>query len=71
LSARGGEFGARGAAGLGGARGAGGPGAGSLYPPVAGAGAPGEDDQEHKDKYNEGLDLFDDLPPAYPPVFGA
>jgi uncharacterized protein YukE len=72
LSARGaGEFGARGAAGLGGARGAGGPGAGSFYPPVAGGGAPGEDDQEHKDKYNDGLDLFDDLPPAYPPVFGA
>jgi uncharacterized protein YukE len=73
LSARGGigEVGARGAAGLGGARGAGGLGAGSLYPPVAGGGAPGEDDQEHKDKYNDGLDLFDDLPPAYPPVFGA
>lgn len=55
-----------------GAIGAGGPGgAGSLYPPVGGGGAPGEDDLEHKDKYNDGLDLFDDLPPAYPPVFGA
>ncbi len=31
----------------------------------------GEEDGEHTNKYDEGLDLFDDLPPAYPPVFGA
>jgi hypothetical protein len=36
-----------------------------------GHGAGGEDDKEHKNKYDEGLDLFDDLPPAYPSVFGA
>lgn len=36
-----------------------------------GAGANGEEDGEHTNKYDEGLDLFDDLPPAYPPVFGA
>ena len=71
LSGAGGP-GARGgaAAGLAGARGAAGA---SGYPPfgAGGAGAQGEEDAEHKDKYTEGLDLFDDLPPAYPPVFGA
>jgi hypothetical protein len=36
-----------------------------------GHGANGEEDGEHTNKYDEGLDLFDDLPPAYPPVFGA
>jgi uncharacterized protein YukE len=74
LAARGGPAGlaggARGGAGgLAGARGAAGA---NGYPPFgAGGGARGEEDKEHKDKYTEGLDLFDDLPPAYPPVFGA
>ncbi|MBM7770594.1 uncharacterized protein YukE [Actinokineospora baliensis] len=58
---------AEGAAGRAGASG----GAGGMYPGMGGAGAPGEDDTEHKSRYIEGLDLFDDLPPAYPPVFGA
>lgn len=36
------------------------------------AGRSGEDDdKEHTNKYAEGTDFFDDLPPAYPPVFGA
>ncbi|PPK64490.1 PPE domain-containing protein [Actinokineospora auranticolor] len=43
----------------------------SLYPPMGGAGANREEDEEHKNKYDDGLDLFDDLPPAYPSVFGA
>ncbi|EWC62566.1 PE-PGRS virulence associated protein [Actinokineospora spheciospongiae] len=38
---------------------------------AGGAGAPGAEDEEHKDKYGEGTDFFDDLPPAYPSVFGA
>lgn len=66
VAARGGA----GAAGSGGVRGGAG-GSGGLYPPVAGAGAQGDEDKEHKNKYGEGLDLMDDLPPAYPPVFGA
>jgi PPE family len=33
--------------------------------------AQGDEDKEHKNKYDEGMDFFDDLPPAYPPVFGA
>ncbi len=67
-------FGGRGPAGAGGAaalgaRGAG-PGAfGGM--PMGGAGAPGEEDKEHKNKYDEGMDFLDDLPPAYPSVFGA
>jgi uncharacterized protein YukE len=63
-----------GAAGLpGGGRGAiGAGGAGGFGAPLgAGAGAQREEDAEHKTKFVEGLDLFDDLPPAYPPVFGA
>jgi uncharacterized protein YukE len=61
LAARGfGTPGTPGAAGMGG-----------LYPPMAGTRAGGEDDGEHTNKYDDGLDLFDDLPPAYPPVFGA
>jgi uncharacterized protein YukE len=36
-----------------------------------GQGAQGEEDKEHKNKYDDGLDFLDDLPPAYPPVFGA
>ncbi|MGQ0839410.1 WXG100 family type VII secretion target [Actinokineospora sp.] len=63
--------GAAAAAEAGAARGAGG-GAGGMYPPMGGAGGTrGSDDDEHKNKYDDGLDLFDDLPPAYPPVFGA
>jgi PPE family len=51
-----------------GARGAG---AGAFGGMPFGAGANGEENGEHTNKYDEGLDLFDDLPPAYPPVFGA
>lgn len=36
-----------------------------------GGGAQGGQDTEHKNKYDDGLDLLADLPPAYPPVFGA
>ncbi|WIX92151.1 PPE domain-containing protein [Amycolatopsis sp. DG1A-15b] len=39
-----------------------------MYPP--GQGARREEDTEHRDKYAKGYDLLDDLPPAYPPVFG-
>jgi uncharacterized protein YukE len=59
--------GALGAANAAGARG----GAGAFGGAPVGHGANGEDDKEHKNKYDEGLDLFDDLPPAYPSVFGA
>ncbi|MGH3876940.1 MAG: hypothetical protein ACRDSK_07880, partial [Actinophytocola sp.] len=55
------------AAGAAGARG----GMGAMGGMPFGAGANGEEDGEHTNKYDEGLDLFDDLPPAYPPVFGA
>ena len=62
--------GAAGAGGLvGGARGAGGAGAFGGMP--VGHGAQGEEDKEHRNKYDEGMDFFDDLPPAYPSVFGA
>lgn len=54
---------------LGGARGAGGPGGFGGMP--MGHGAQGEEDSEHRNKYDEGMDFLDDLPPAYPPVFGA
>jgi hypothetical protein len=61
---------AAGAGGILGARGA--IGGGGFYPPMAAAGAGQDDDIEHRSKYSDqGLDLFDDLPPAYPPVFGA
>jgi hypothetical protein len=30
-----------------------------------------EEDKEHRNKYEVGVDFLDDLPPAYPPVFGA
>jgi len=56
-----------GLAGGAGARG----GAGAFGGMPYGHGANGEEDGEHTNKYDEGLDLFDDLPPAYPPVFGA
>ncbi|MEV6828694.1 PPE domain-containing protein [Amycolatopsis sp. NPDC051102] len=39
-----------------------------MYPP--GQGGRREEDTEHHDKYASGYDLMDDLPPAYPPVFG-
>ncbi|MGW5740587.1 PPE domain-containing protein [Amycolatopsis sp. NPDC003861] len=39
-----------------------------MYPP--GQGTRREEDTEHRDKYAKGYDLLDDLPPAYPPVFG-
>jgi uncharacterized protein YukE len=55
---------------LGGGAGARG-GAGGFGGMPMGHGANGEEDGEHTNKYDEGLDLFDDLPPAYPPVFGA
>jgi uncharacterized protein YukE len=55
---------ARGAAGRGGGMGMGG------MPIGGGSGARGEDDGEHHNKYDDGLDLFDDIPPAYPSVFG-
>jgi uncharacterized protein YukE len=71
LAGRGGALGP-GVAGLAGARGAGGVGGnGGFMPGMAGAGAKGEEDGEHKDKYGEKVDFLDDLPPAYPPVFGA
>ncbi|KDN22062.1 PPE domain-containing protein [Amycolatopsis rifamycinica] len=39
-----------------------------MYP--QGQGTRREEDTEHRDKYAKGYDLLDDLPPAYPPVFG-
>ncbi|MFK0248798.1 PPE domain-containing protein [Amycolatopsis azurea] len=39
-----------------------------MYPPMTGAQR--EEDKEHRDRYGSGYDLLDDLPPAYPPVFG-
>ncbi|MCA1655560.1 MAG: PPE domain-containing protein [Pseudonocardiaceae bacterium] len=70
--AGGAPFGGRGpAAGAGafGTRGAGGPGSFGGMP--MGHGTRGDEDKEHKNKYDEGMDFLDDLPPAYPPVFGA
>jgi len=67
-------FGGRGPAGPGaaGALGARGGGAGAFGGmPMGGQGASGEEDKEHKNKYDEGMDFLDDLPPAYPSVFGA
>ncbi|MBB4906313.1 PPE domain-containing protein [Actinophytocola algeriensis] len=62
--------GAAGAAGMAnGARGAGGPGAFGGMP--FGHGAQGDEDKEHRNKYDQGVDFLDDLPPAYPSVFGA
>ncbi|HKS45699.1 MAG TPA: PPE domain-containing protein [Amycolatopsis sp.] len=59
-----------GPAGTSGARGASGTSGAGMFP---GAGAQrGEDDAEHRNRFTEGsgLDLLDDLPPAYPPVLG-
>lgn len=53
-----------------GAAGGRGGGMGGMYPPMGGSGANGEGDGEHHNKYDNGLDLFDDIPPAYPSVFG-
>ncbi|WP_181771336.1 PPE domain-containing protein [Amycolatopsis pittospori] len=39
-----------------------------MYPPMSGSQR--EEDKEHRDRYGSGFDLLDDLPPAYPPVFG-
>ncbi|MEV7548570.1 PPE domain-containing protein [Amycolatopsis sp. NPDC089917] len=39
-----------------------------MYPPMTGTQR--EEDKEHRDRYGSGYDLLDDLPPAYPPVFG-
>ncbi|WP_146060295.1 WXG100 family type VII secretion target [Amycolatopsis sp. CA-128772] len=65
-----GRFGAPGpVSGPGGTGGGRGPAGGyGMYPP--GQGAQREEDTEHHDKYASGYDLMDDLPPAYPPVFG-
>ncbi|WP_053721681.1 PPE domain-containing protein [Saccharothrix sp. NRRL B-16348] len=48
--------------------GVGGPQGFGMYPPMA----PGnrEEDGEHRNRYDNGLDLLDDLPPAFPPVLG-
>lgn len=47
-------------------------GMGGMYPPMGGSGGGrGDGDGEHHNKYDDGLDLFDDVPPAYPSVFGA
>jgi uncharacterized protein YukE len=72
LAARGpgGVVGGPGGGVLGGGAGARG-GAGAFGGMPMGHGANGDEDGEHTNKYDEGLDLFDDLPPAYPPVFGA
>jgi PPE family protein len=63
-----GPLGAGGVLGGGGARG-GAPGGFGGMP--MGQGAQGDEDKEHKVKYVEGMDFLDDMPPAYPPVFGA
>ncbi|MBB5804513.1 hypothetical protein F4560_004281 [Saccharothrix ecbatanensis] len=54
--------------GIGPVVGAGGPQGFGMYPPMA----PGnrEEDGEHRNRYDNGLDLLDDLPPAFPPVLG-
>ncbi|QFZ22122.1 PPE domain-containing protein [Saccharothrix syringae] len=54
--------------GFGPVAGAGGPQGFGVYPPVAPTNR--EEDGEHRNRYDQGLDLLDDLPPAYPPVLG-
>jgi uncharacterized protein YukE len=72
LAGRGpGGVGGVGPGGIVGGAGAGRGAAGGFGGMPVGHGANGEEDGEHTNKYDEGLDLFDDLPPAYPPVFGA
>ncbi|GLY66465.1 WXG100 family type VII secretion target [Amycolatopsis taiwanensis] len=63
---------AQGSGGAGaGARGAGPGGGMGMYPPGGGAHG-GEGAAEHRNRYGDefGVDFLDDLPPAYPPVFG-
>ena len=48
--------------------GAGGPQGFGMYPPMAQGNR--EEDGEHRNRYDNGLDLLDDLPPAFPPVLG-
>lgn len=72
LAGMGGVAGVPGRVGVGGGmptpgRGAGGPGMFGM----PGGHAQGDEDSEHKNKYDQGMDFLDDLPPAYPPVFGA
>ncbi|HEX7304744.1 PPE domain-containing protein [Lentzea sp.] len=57
-------------AGVGGRGPAGGPGAGGygMMPPSAGAN--GEDDRHHTNRYAERMDFLDDIPPGVPPVLG-
>ncbi|MDU0288092.1 hypothetical protein NUG22_02660, partial [Saccharothrix longispora] len=55
--------------GVGPVAGAGGPQGFGMYPPTAPGGAR-EEDGEHRNRYDLGLDLLDDLPPAFPPVLG-
>ncbi|XVV01516.1 PPE domain-containing protein [Actinosynnema sp. CA-248983] len=59
VAARGGVVGPAGAAGAAGY---------GMYPPMAPANQ--EEDREHRNRYDNGLDLLDDLPPAFPPVLG-
>jgi uncharacterized protein YukE len=69
MGGRGAGVGPGGVLGAGGAR-AGAPGSGFGGMPM-GQSASGDEDKEHKNKYDEGMDFLDDLPPAYPSVFGA
>ncbi|GAA3462429.1 PPE domain-containing protein [Saccharothrix longispora] len=55
--------------GVGPVTGAGGPQGFGMYPPTSPGGAR-EEDGEHRNRYDPGLDLLDDLPPAFPPVLG-
>jgi hypothetical protein len=65
-----GPGGARGSGGTARTGGAWGSGSGSsVYPPF-GSGAADEKDGEHKNRYCKGIDLMDDLPPAFPSVLG-
>ncbi|MBB5959150.1 hypothetical protein FHS29_005770 [Saccharothrix tamanrassetensis] len=48
--------------------GAGGPHGFGMFPPAAQGGR--DEDLEHRNRYDNGLDLLDDLPPAFPPVLG-
>ncbi|MFC6088519.1 PPE domain-containing protein [Saccharothrix lopnurensis] len=54
--------------GFGPVTGAGGPQGFGMHPPMAPANR--AEDSEHRNRYDLGLDLLDDLPPAYPPVLG-
>ncbi|MEU4443000.1 PPE domain-containing protein [Actinosynnema sp. NPDC050801] len=54
--------------GVGPVLGTGGPQGFGMYPPMSPANR--EEDGEHRNRYDNGLDLLDDLPPAFPPVLG-